>query len=117
MHPSACLRGAFDVLGTDFLCDLRALFWSDGLLPLRAEHASGIVVPTQVCLSCDEYEWCALAEVGDLRVPLASRRSHQTRTQTRTKAELSTHLVLDVPEAHREVDGEYDENDVAFWIT
>lgn len=32
------------------------------------------------------------------------------------KAELSAYLVLDIPEAHREVDGKYDENDVAFWV-
>jgi hypothetical protein len=116
LHPSACLRGAFDVLGTDFLCDLRALVWSDGLLALRAEHASRIVIPTQVRLGCDEDEWCAIAEVGHLRVPLASCPSHQTRTEE-YKAKLGTHLVLDVPKAHRKVDGKYDENDVAFWVT
>jgi len=94
LHPAARLRGALDVLGTDFACDLRALLGRDGPLSLRAKHPFRVVVPAEVRLGCDEYERCTLAKVRYLWVP----------------------LVLDVLKTDRKVNGEDDEDDVAFWV-
>jgi hypothetical protein len=70
LHPSARLRGALDIFGTNFTCDLRALVGRDGRLALRAKHTSRIVVPAEIRLGCDEDERCTLAEVRYLGVPL-----------------------------------------------
>lgn len=70
LHPTSRLRGALDVFGTDFTCDLRALVGSDRRLALRAKHTSCIVVPAKIRLGCDEDERCALTEVRYFGVPL-----------------------------------------------
>jgi hypothetical protein len=70
LHPSARLRGALDIFGTNFTCNFRALLGRDGGLPLCAEHTSRIVVPAEIRLGCDEDERCTFAEVRYLGVPL-----------------------------------------------
>ena len=45
LHASTRLRGALDIFGTNFACDLRALLGRDRRLALRAKHTSRIVVP------------------------------------------------------------------------
>jgi len=72
LHPVARLRGALDVLGTNFAGDLRALLGRDGLLSLRAQHPFRVVVSAEVRLGCDEYERRALAKVRYLWIPLLS---------------------------------------------
>jgi hypothetical protein len=70
LHPISRLRGALDVFGTDFACDLRALVGSDRRLALCAKHPSCIVVPAKIRLGRDEYERRALTEVRYFGVPL-----------------------------------------------
>lgn len=70
LHITPRLRGALDILGTDFTCDLRALLGRDGCLTLCAKQASRIVVTTEIRLGRNEDERRAFAEMGDLGVPL-----------------------------------------------
>lgn len=53
LHPSARLRGALDIFGTNFTCDLSALVRRDGRLALCAKHTSRIVVLAEIRLGCD----------------------------------------------------------------
>jgi hypothetical protein len=110
LHPTARLRGALDIYGANFACDLRALLRRDGRL-------ARIVVPAEIRLGCDEDERRALAEVRYLGVPLnAGQRPpfdirHEC-LQGGMKGR-SAHLVLDICETDRRVNGKHDENDVA----
>jgi hypothetical protein len=56
LHPAACLRGALDILGTDFTCDLCALFGRDGCLTLCTEQVSHVIVSTKIRFGCNEDE-------------------------------------------------------------
>jgi hypothetical protein len=70
LHPIARLRGALDISGTNFACDLRAPLGRDGRLALCAKHTSCIVILAEIRLGCDEDERRAFAEVRYLGVPL-----------------------------------------------
>jgi hypothetical protein len=70
LHPTSRLRGALDIFGTNFACDLRALLGRDGRLALCAKHTSRTVVLAEIRLGCDEDERRALTEVRYLGVPL-----------------------------------------------
>jgi len=94
LHPTARLRGALDIFGTNFTCDFRALLGRDRRLALCAKHTSRIVVPAEIRLGCDEDERRSLAKVRYLGVP----------------------LVLDICETDGKVNGKHDEDDVAFRI-
>jgi hypothetical protein len=70
LHPTARLRGALDIFGTNFACNLRALLGRDGRLALCAKHTSRTVVLAEIRLGCDEDERRALTEVRYFGVPL-----------------------------------------------
>ncbi len=70
LYPTARLRGALDVFGTNFACNLHALVGRDRRLALCAKHTSRIVVLAEIRLGCDEYKRRSLAKVRYLGVPL-----------------------------------------------
>jgi hypothetical protein len=81
LHPAACLRGALDILGADFTCDLRALFGRDGCLTLCTEQASRVIVSTKIRFGRNEDERCAFAKMGYLGVPLLRQVERDTIDQ------------------------------------
>jgi hypothetical protein len=70
LHPAACLRGALDILGADFTCDLRALVGRDGCLTLCTKQASCAIVSAEIRFGPNEDERCAFAKMGHFGVPL-----------------------------------------------